>query len=192
MEALTGDETGLIKVLEVSKREFFTYGTQVRTAGIEGLSWLKCGYNHSHFAALRANSQLEVWSYAQGSISMKSSIHLPAIENPLTVSHIETNRVICVDKSGQTSIVKFQGGDDASTSSNGKKHKSVSDWEILKTFQVKGPVGACATCNGGAAFGGAENDVVVYDLSTQQAIWNAKNVPYDTLGLRVPICTSHD
>lgn len=190
MEALTGDETGLIKVVEVSKREFFTYGTQVRTAGIEGLSWLKYGYNHSHFAALRTNSQLEVWSYAQGSISMKSSIHLPEIQNPLTVSHVETNRVICIDKSGKASIVKFQGDADASTSSNGKKHKTVNDWEISKTFQVEGPVGACATCNGGAAFGGNESDVVVYDLSTQQAIWKARNVPYDTLRLRVPICTS--
>lgn len=185
MEAVTGDETGLIKVVDIAKREFLTYGSQDRSASVEGLSWLDDNYTHNAFAALRANSCLEVWKYELGLISMLSSISLSTIEDPLTVSHVETNRVVCVGKAGHVSVVRYNEESTASTSS---KKKTSSKLDILDSFQVKGPVGACATCKGGAAFGGSENDVVIYDIATQQSTWSARNVPYDTLRLRVPIC----
>lgn len=185
MEAIVGDETGLIKVVDVQKREFLTYGTQDRNIGVEGLSWLKDGYIHNEFAALRANSCLEVWKYETGSSTMLSSISLPMIEDPLAVSHVGTNRVVCVGKLGQVAVVK---NSDEAAVPNSKK-KSSSNWDLLKSFQVKGPVGAMGTCQGGAAFGGSENDVVMYDVATQQSTWSARNVPHDTLRLRVPICT---
>jgi ribosome biogenesis protein NSA1 len=55
------------------------------------------------------------------------------------------------------------------------------------TFSVDAPVSASDTCVGSLAFGGKENDVKIYDINTQSIVWKAKNVPYDKLGLRVPI-----
>jgi hypothetical protein len=185
MEAIVGDETGLIKVVDVQKREFLTYGTQDRNTGVEGLSWLKDGYIHNEFAALRANSTLEVWKYETGSSKILSSISLPMIEEPLTVSHVGTNRVVCVGKLGHVAVVRYS---DETAVTNSKK-KSSTNWDLLKSFQVKGPIGAMGTCQGGAAFGGSENDVVMYDVATQQSTWSARNVPHDTLRLRVPVCT---
>lgn len=188
MEAITGDETGLIKTVSISKREFLTYGTQDRNKSVEGLTWLNDGYDRNAFAALRANSCLEVWKYEPASISILSSISLPTIESPLTVSRLEDNNVICVGKLGHVSVVRFNDDQLPSSKSNSKKLKGSSTWDILESFQVKGPVGACATCKGGAVFGGAENDVVMYDIATQKPTWSGRNVPYDTLRLRVPIC----
>lgn len=189
MEAVTGDETGLIKVVDISKREFLTYGSQDRDSSVEGLSWLANGYKPDTFAVLRANRKLEAWRYEPGLITLLTSIELPLIESPLSVSLIDANRVVCVGKSGNVSIVKLHDESNGAQAVNQKKN-SPTKWDILGSFQVKGPVGACATCNGGAAFGGSENDVVIYDTTTQQSTWSARNVPYDTLRLRVPICES--
>lgn len=131
MEAITGDETGLIKVVDIAKREFLTYGTQDRNASVESLSWLTHGYAQKTFAVLRANSVLEAWSYEPGLISMLSSITLPDIESPLSVSQIEANRVICVGKSGNVSVVRL-----SDESANQKKKGT--NWDVLGSFQVKG------------------------------------------------------
>jgi hypothetical protein len=188
MEAITGDETGLIKTVSISKREFLTSGTQDRSKSVEGLTWLNDGYHRNLFAALRANSCLEVWKYEPASISVLSSISLPTIESPLTLSRVEDNSVICVGKLGHVSVVRCNDEQLPTSKSNSQKLKGANTWDVIQSFQVKGPVGACATCKGGAVFGGAENDVVMYDISTQKSVWSARNVPYDTLRLRVPIC----
>jgi hypothetical protein len=183
-----GDETGLIKLTDLSKRTYLTYGTQDRLSSVEGMSWLNTGNNYDNFAVIRANSCLEAWKYEPGGITKVSSVSLPQIENPLNVLTIEDNRVICVGKSGSVQIMKFNG-EDVNSSSSGKK-KEMNSWETLKSFQVRGPVEGSASCIGGAVFGGRENDVELYDTTTQQNIWTARNVPYDTLRLRVPIYVS--
>ena len=38
-----------------------------------------------------------------------------------------------------------------------------------------------------AVFGGKENDIQLWDLTTQGVMWKAKNVSNDKLSLRVPI-----
>ena len=40
------------------------------------------------------------------------------------------------------------------------------------------------------AVGGRENDLVLYDLETQESIFRGRNVPNDFLQLRVPIWVS--
>lgn len=187
---MTGDETGLIKVVDISKREFLTYGSQDRKSSVEALSWLINGYSQKTFAVLRASSNLEAWRYEPGQISMLTSIYLPSVESPLSVSLIEANRVVCVGKTGNVSIVRLNDLSLVSQTSSNQERTS-TNWDIVGSFQVKGPVGACATCNGGAAFGGSENDVVIYDIETQKLAWSARNVPYDSLRLRVPICKYH-
>lgn len=195
MEALTGDETGLIKVTDISKRQYLTYGTQDRVSSVEGMSWLSTGNNYDNFAVLRANGCLEAWKYEPGNISKLSSVSLPMVENPVSVIRIENNRVICIGKSGFVQILKFNGDDvttmnSSSSSKKGESKKAVNAWETLESFEVRGPVAGSAGCIGGAAFGGRENDVILYDTTTKQSIWTAKNVPYDTLRLRVPIYVS--
>lgn len=184
MDCITGDETGLIKVCDISKREFLTYGKQDRLFSIEGMSWLSELADNKTFSVLRANSCLESWSYEPGSSSLLKSILLP-IKDPLNVAQIDNSAVVCVGKTGNIQIAKYIHGSDTTSSSS-----SSTNWKMLKSFEVKGPLNSVASCKGGAVFGGSENDIVLYDMNTQQPSWSARNVPYDTLRLRVPICKS--
>ena len=42
-------------------------------------------------------------------------------------------------------------------------------------------------CDVVIAIGGRENDVALYDIETQEAVFKGRNVPEDFLHLRVPI-----
>jgi WD40 repeat protein len=60
--------------------------------------------------------------------------------------------------------------------------------KVVSSFDVNGPLSACETClGGGFACGGRDNDVKLYDASTKEAVWEGKNVPHDSLRMRVPI-----
>eukprot|EP00607_Mallomonas_marina_P009483 CAMPEP_0182420632 /NCGR_PEP_ID=MMETSP1167-20130531/5568_1 /TAXON_ID=2988 /ORGANISM="Mallomonas Sp, Strain CCMP3275" /LENGTH=344 /DNA_ID=CAMNT_0024596833 /DNA_START=295 /DNA_END=1329 /DNA_ORIENTATION=- len=58
---------------------------------------------------------------------------------------------------------------------------------VSSEFQARGPINAGASCYNGVAFGGKENDLQLWDISSKKSIWSAKNVPHDNLSLRVPI-----
>ena len=51
MEAITGDETGLIKLLDLTQNQYYTYGEQSRTLGVESLSWIDLGGTSSSDSA---------------------------------------------------------------------------------------------------------------------------------------------
>merc|ERR1711968_116234 len=51
----------------------------------------------------------------------------------------------------------------------------------------RGPISAGAARAQTAVFGGKENDIQLWDLTTQGVMWKAKNVSNDKLSLRVPI-----
>jgi len=64
-----------------------------------------------------------------------------------------------------------------------------SDSNIPNKFEVGGPVERMRGCSGTStvAIGGKENDLSLWDLSTQQCTFRARNVPHDKLDMRVPI-----
>ena len=217
MEAITGDETGLIKLLDLTQNQYYTYGEQSRTLGVESLSWIDLGGTSSSssssssasaaaeddddeqdvgeeedetaattgltkaFAALRCNGSIEAWKHQPGVLTKMCTKSIPALGNGSKLTQLQridgASTVLCVSKTGEVFMNKLV----ASSSSSTWK------WNEISSFQVRGPISACATCNGAAAFGGNENDVILYDLTTQQELWSAKNVPYDSLRMRVPI-----
>ncbi|CAM9370017.1 unnamed protein product [Phaeothamnion confervicola] len=68
---------------------------------------------------------------------------------------------------------------------------------VASSFRIRGLLSSMCTGNGGGggssssagqlAVGGRENDVKVYDLTTRQCVWRAKNLPHDSLDLAPPV-----
>lgn len=185
MEVLTGDETGLLKLVNVTDKSYLTYGgEQSRLRGIKSIVNLSNndhrGFQNREFpipiSVLRGNGDLEMFSVVNGEINGPNSITNVGIDNPVgNFKSIDNPSVVNFNDTGKISISKF---DPNSSTWSGDNF----------SFSLKGPISAGASCkDGGAAFGGRENDLQVYDLNTQQSTWQAKNVPHDNLNLRVPV-----
>ena len=175
--AITGDETGLLKLVNVNDRSSLAYGSQSRLKSVKALSWFDF---EKSFIALRVNSTVEYYdvdpSKKGSEISLKKSIDLKDFTSPVgcfSVGSPEDCSTLFFDQSGLTSIVK------APTD-------KVKPKESCR-FDANGPISAGATSKNAAAFGGRENDVQLWDISTQKNVWKGKNVPFDSLSLRVPI-----
>lgn len=185
MQAITGDETGLIKLLDLSRNQYYTYGEQSRDLSIESLSWVELsddkadadadadgdqesspGGSVKAFAALRSNGALEAWKHTPGTLVKKCSKMLPDLQGRHKASklaqlqHIDDASILlCVNQAGSVFMNKLV------TSAS-----SAWAWNTVATFQARGPISACATCHGAVAMGGKENDISMYDLSTHKGI----------------------
>jgi hypothetical protein len=181
MFVVTGDETGLVKVVDVQGRTFLRYGEQQsRSLFVSGLT----SPSMNRVASINHQGTLQLYTVdrADGPLSIVPvSQHSSTIQKPSGLSNAVTagkadGRVLLFNAAGAASIVN-----------------TFSMTEVVN-FSVKGPVAAVATCNNaGAIFGGKENDARYYDLTTQQELWAAKNVGQDKLHLRVPVwitCTA--
>ncbi len=66
MSCITGDETGLLKVVNLKDRTYVSYGEQSRKNGINAMTWLVDGPSNTTtnvFSVLRANGDLEYWHH---------------------------------------------------------------------------------------------------------------------------------
>jgi ribosome biogenesis protein NSA1 len=181
MDLITGDETGLLKYVGLrSKRDIVTYGEQARELAFKGLTW--ADDTSKQFISIRMNESLDLWSIDNGEIYLNESLQLKSLKNPAGIDRFpgdSNSPVICYGADGDISVVQL-----ALNGNVGEKAKELS------SFGVKGPLSALQALSDGFASGGRENDVSIYDLTTQQATWNAKNVPHDKLNLRVPVWIS--
>jgi WD40 repeat protein len=181
MFVVTGDETGLVKVVDVQGRTFLRYGEQQsRSLFVSGLT----SPSVDRVASINHQGTLQLYTVDRGDGPLSIvpvSQHSSTIQKPSGLSNVVTagkadGRVLLFNAAGAASIVN-----------------TFSMTEVVN-FSVKGPVAAVATCNNaGAIFGGKENDARYYDLTTQQELWAAKNVGQDKLHLRVPVwitCTA--
>ena len=176
--AITGDETGLVKLVDFSSRSYRSHGEQSRSHGVEGMCWVSGGVSGA-FATLRKNSCLALWSLKGSDLSQLSDESPTDIVDPVGVAAMarkspdEASMLVCYGKGGQVALIS-----------------PTEELDVVTRFDVQCPVSHCVTCFGGAAFGGRDNDVKLYDLTTQKAVWEAKNVPHDSLRMRVPIWIS--
>lgn len=171
----TGDETGLLKLVRISDDVVKTYGEQNRAKAIVGFSSI----TRSQFALARKDGCLEYWELSYDETEAYDLTYLRTTEVGSSSSGVVS--LYATDKyDSASSLVYNEEGSFAIVN-----HSKSS--EVLKST-VKGPISAVSSCSGGGvAFGGRENDLTFFDSNTQQVIWNAKNVPYDKLRLRVPI-----
>lgn len=175
MFVVTGDETGLVKVVDVPGRTFLRYGDQQsRSLAVTGLA----SASPSRIVSINQQGTLQTYTVDEtdGTVALLSgSCGSTTVDKPSGLRNVVANgkadgRVLLYNAAGAASIF------------NTLSMTAVAD------FTVKGPVSAVATCNNaGALFGGRENDARYVDLSTQQEIWTAKNVSQDKLHLRVPV-----
>ena len=176
MFVVTGDETGLLKLVDVKGRTYLRYGNeQSRNNGVTGL--VRATKNSVNSVNLQGVLETYTIDRQANDVSLTpQSFVSTAVERPTGIVNIVQGSLGASDK---VLLYNAQGA----TAIYDNKAKS-----FTSTFNVKGPVSAVSTCNGGGAlFGGKENDARFYNLETQQEMWAAKNVNQDKLHLRVPV-----
>lgn len=209
-EAVIGDETGLLK--HIVGKEYYRYG-DIQSRDLQIVSMARLSYAQGHLQSeahhtddlmagnddnseksnsngglwclslVRATGGVELWRrYGNGMLGMIDS-GKTSITQPVGIlsgdRYNDQQNIIVYGKNGQVCICK--------SSADNRLINGSSNEFIGEYFQVSGPLSAGDTCNNGLAFGGNENDLKLYDQTTLQCIWKAKNVPHDNLRLRVPI-----
>jgi hypothetical protein len=177
---LTGDETGLLKAVNYHDKVVETFGEQQsRNLSIIGLSRT---FENDKIALLRKNGLLEYWKF-----NVSEGIQF---DQDLSIQ-LETENLVDMipvfdSSSSISSLLTYSADGNLTLVNSSVQEGSTSD--NLTTFSVPGPLSAASCClNGGLVVGGKENDVKFYDLSTQQCLWEGRNVPHDKLKLRVPV-----
>lgn len=179
MMLVTGDETGLVKLVKSSDDIVKTFGEQDRQRAVAGFAAI----NQYQFSLVRKNGDLEYWEHSieedDHDLLYLRTINLENIQATgicglFDSTPRDSSSALVYDAEGNLVIVQHNGTD-----------------KIQVPVTVKGPISAVASCSqGGVALGGKENDLSLFDSNTQQITWTAKNVPYDKLRLRVPIWVS--
>ena len=188
--AIVGDETGLVKVVDIVGKSYLSHGEQTRQNSVEGLCWTGGGPAAGEFASVHKTGAVATWRATLGAgseheLTMVGPSTDTNVAEPLGLIPIQkdapssSSSLLCVyGAQGAVSLISVVA--ESSSTSQGLK--------VVSSFDVKGPLSACETClGGGFACGGRDNDVKLYDASTKQAVWEGKNVPHDSLRMRVPI-----
>ena len=212
MRLLTGDECGLIKetIPEVGRPERRDTGPtnatsqqvtvdmgirridnfrQTRERGVLAMTWMdKCG----RFAALRANSSVEVW---EGSYGKNAKMHgkyelVQAIDNVFDSKSMSrplfslgySQEMLCAgDSLGNIAIINPEKGSvvasySAFTSNKQKSTITYTKGKVINTQQASAL--ATSPC-GRIAISGRERETTVLDVNTGSQVWKAKNLAPD-------------
>lgn len=162
MQLISGDETGLLKVVDVMKNAATAVSsTQSRRRGVVALA---CA-DEGRFHCARKSGELETWSFGG---ELEASYDGLAGEC-VGLSHVDGRVVSCSDDG----VVQV-------SSLNGKVGDSAS-------FDVSGAVSAVDRQDDVVAVGGREHELSLWDLGTQERRWRARNVVNDKLDMRRPV-----
>lgn len=162
MQLISGDETGLLKVVDVMKNAATAMSSsQSRRLGVVALA---CA-DEGRFHCARKSGELETWSFGG---ELEASCDGLAGEC-VGLSHVDGRAVSCSDDG----VVQV-------SSLNGK----VGD---AATFDVSGAVSAVDRRDDVVAVGGREHELSLWDLDTQERRWRARNVVNDKLDMRRPV-----
>lgn len=192
---VTADETGLVKVTEVESGNVLAVcgiENQHRERGARGLCWsnienTSTDYDQIHVG--RDNGVVERWNVKhragdgdklQGAADFAGGAELEGFPTGL----ISLSWLPQVEKDGESIL--------AACNAAGEVHMAgAKTGAAFGQFSVGGPVDAVCCRGKMMATGGRENDVKLWDLTTQECTWRAKNVPMDyKLQLRIPVWVS--
>jgi len=179
MFVVTGDETGVVKMVDVSGRTYLRYGdvqsrsnsiSAVVSAGKKSVLTVKINGEIEHYTIDVQDDSTQLLLEK----SARTDIERPTGMKQIIQNGIYSDKMLLYNAQGSVSIY------DSKAIKSGKAN--------LVNFDVKGPLSVAAMCNnGGVLFGGKENDAKLYSIETQKEIWAAKNVSQDNLHLRVPV-----
>lgn len=212
MRIITADETGLVKVVRLESGECLAISTgeQARAHAVRGICYdhttvssTSSRHNFGPFARIhvaRLAGAVETWDVSQSEREGKNgsacalSLRGAAVDccpaapvaltclPPTSASSSETSRVLTCNGEGEVQISSMAA--DGSLSNDTKSAR----------FSIRGPISAATTVGTGGsgsglalAAGGKENDLKMWDISTGQCTWKAKNVPHDFLDMRQPV-----
>ena len=145
MKVITGDETGLLKLVDMKRGSYDTSGEQLRQNGIKALTWLADGSSKvttNVFSALRANGNLEFWHHNLESDSL-TGLHTLCLQtdlvDPVGVlsihgGQLSSARLLAFSSNGACKVASYDptGGSSSSSSSSSKKAKDKSDAQSIK------------------------------------------------------------
>ncbi|CAM9209091.1 unnamed protein product, partial [Ectocarpus fasciculatus] len=170
MRVITGDETGLLKLVDVMSNTSSRFGEQNRELGIKGLAWV---VQNEEFFLARSNGLLEYYTVTGGELVCRDSVQV-TLEGAVA-------GLVC-NQEGTVSMYSSAGGVATfNRSAGGKIH------DLQNMLTARGPVSSIAVNDSLVAVGGQENDVQLWDATKKEVLWSAKNVPHDFLSLRVPV-----
>lgn len=185
MRFLTGDDTGILKVVRVEAQKVERFGPQRRGDAAERLCWAgPVEQPESRVAVAYASGAIELRDGAGGQV-------LGAIELAPGIKSLQalgSDRLFAASESGATCIVagwrgeslRAPAADDAQDDSGAK----------VERFTLTAPLADARPdplAPHRIAFGGLENDVKVFDLEKGEVTWRARNVKENSLCLRVPV-----
>ncbi|KAH7482371.1 WD repeat-containing protein 74 [Phytophthora ramorum] len=191
MRVLVGDETGLLKSIELEKNEQRILSSreqpQARVRGIQRLCWYGDEREAANFqrnvVAARADGVVESYEASHGkslSATREPDWSWPAQDK-------EQDRTRCV---GLDVVQKFGSVVQCSDAGDVLVRSTLQDAGKPASFNVGGDLhimrleAAAQTVIG---VGGKEHDLNLWSLETQQMLFRAKNVSHDKLDMRVPV-----
>jgi len=214
MKFLTGDDTGILKLVKVEAQKVERLGPQRTNDAIERLCWAGPAEDReSRVAVAYASGLLETRDAPTGKVLSSAR----AAESVRCLQVLGSG-LLAVSANGRGGIVREwcgatcpEGGEEgaegtayagsepisravASTSNASQATvDSSTEGPWLKQFELQGPVAAACvdpTRMERLAFGGGENDVKLFDLERSEVTWRAKNVRENFLCLRVPVAVN--
>eukprot|EP01060_Flectonema_neradi_P005497 TRINITY_DN13665_c0_g1_i1.p1 TRINITY_DN13665_c0_g1~~TRINITY_DN13665_c0_g1_i1.p1 ORF type:complete len:419 (+),score=78.49 TRINITY_DN13665_c0_g1_i1:72-1259(+) len=182
MACIIGDETGLLKVCDLSRASLpkvaYQCGMQDRETAIMGLT---VGRKDGEYVAVHNDGSVTLLRGAEGGV-------MPTHDTP-----IEGTILPCATPSSlyfNQSNCELSSIDDEGNVFTARLDETSDGFELspLRSFTVKGPVSAVAfflyndkVC---LAVGGRQNDTSVYNIQDGSKMWQAKELPHCSLGLR--------
>lgn len=173
MSCVTGDDTGLLKVWDVSKSYgatmSFSYGEQSRERGIMGLCWMDSSTTQVAFST--KDGCMTVLDISSKTVTKRENVGVVA--GLSTSMSCMKEKLVVVDPNGQ-----IKGFD--------------SSLKEIFSFDSTGPVEATHLHRkyGMISLGGKENDLKVYDIASErigEPIFSAVNAHDHILGVPYPV-----
>ena len=146
MRLITGDETGLLKLVNTNERSFATFGEQTRSKWVKDISWIEGSLSIDDltedayrrvFSVLRKGGELEFWrqEYEEHTLQQLESLTIDTqFESPVGVVPIidessNSPRVLAFDEGGDVVIAKLGSGSAPEEDSQKKKKNKTSEKE---------------------------------------------------------------
>ncbi|KAG5485436.1 hypothetical protein LSCM1_07520 [Leishmania martiniquensis] len=173
MACVTGDETGIVKIWDISKSSGatlkFSFGEQSRKRAVMGMCWQD------------SRTSSVAFSTNDGALSVLD------INDQIVTSRAKANCVACLPNA-----LSFVKGRLVLVSKGGECSLFNSDLSAHTSFAGNGPVDALHIHRkfGMVAMGGRENDFCVYDLASESvdtAVFKARNVRDHILDVPFPV-----
>lgn len=177
MRLVTGDDTGLIKVVDVMQKSVVArYGSQSMGQGIEQMIWAgNEGDAEKQILLARKNGNVECCQTDGGSVVSTYKLGSTGCAG-LGVLQPESQKAVTCTRKG---MIQFFGYGEA------KAETQMKGWSVGKDIRS---MEVCPSKVGWIATGGKEELLKVWDVESKKAVFKSKNVKPDMLDLRQPVC----